>query len=357
MTSFGTPEPGRILLVTRAFDPHADELLTLLRYLGEEPVRLNTEAIPGEALLSFRFTTSSDAMRMSEEEERCRATLFVDGRFIDSVRVAAVWWRRPGRYQFGGMLEPSQETLALQETAQAMMGFWLALSASGCYWMSEPGALARAGNLLEQVRRAASLGFRIPRSLLSTRPAEVRVFCQATAGRVVYRLLSAQLPLPEDQRARPGPAAMLLTEEHLASLDDLLLVPALFQERLPALRFVQVVVIGTRLFAAQSHGDLEAVSHWWDPQVSACSYTPVELPVGLRDRCLRLVQSFGLEFAVVVLAQGALDAWYFVSLDALGSFLWLEQQCPDLPLAETLARQLITGATSSRSGSPEERRS
>jgi hypothetical protein len=337
----------QIVIVTQAFDPHADELLILLRYMGQEPIRVNTEAIPGNSLLSYTFSdfehhlTLDDVARSSAgSADAGRYTLLVDGRMIEAKQVGAVWWRRPAPYQFIGTLQPEELRLAIAETEQAVQGFWLALSAHGCYWMSSPEALARARNRPEQIRRAQSCGFATPRSLLTTRAGHLRAFYQETGGQLVYRTLATQ---DEHQGLSPQGSCALVSEEMLAAFEDMVSVPCLFHQHLAASRFLQVVVIGAQVFAAQSASELSQITHWWSPAVSELSYQPAVLPDSLVDRCRLFVQSYGLEFGVIRLAIGAGEQFFFVSLDPAGSFLWLEQQCPELRMSEALARQLIAG--------------
>src|SRR5579859_4312055 len=269
----------QILIVTQAFDPHADELLLLLRYMGQEPIRLNIEAVPADSLLSYRLarlpgcSPSHDPVNVDAvPQDLAHYTLFIDGRLIEAEQVGAVWWRRPGPYQFAGSLAPEEEALAVAETAAAMHSFWLALQAAGCFWISEPASLVQASNLPEQLRRAASLGFALPRSLVNTRPGEVQSFYRKCGGRLVYRMLSGGGVLPEEQRKRAGATAALIRQDHLASLESLVSVPAFFAECLPASRFYQIVVIGSQVYAAQSTGSLEAVPHWWSAQIAELSY-------------------------------------------------------------------------------------
>jgi hypothetical protein len=160
---------------------------------------------------------------------------------------------------------------------------------------------------------------------------------EATRGRLVYRLLSSLQPgLPVGERAVP------ITEQALAAFEERVSVPCLFQEQVPARQFVYVVVIGEQLFAAGSQEEGEGL-HWWSPGIARLSYEPIELEDAVARQVRALVQSYGLTFAVVTLARGRDEQLYFASLDPVGAFLWLEAQCPDLPLRETLARHLLKG--------------
>lgn len=338
-----------ILIVTQTFDPHADELLLLLRYMGQEPIRVNTDAIPGNALLSYTFARGAEnlARRDALESPLARYTLFLDGRLIEAQQIHAVWWRRPAPYQFVGTLLPEELHLAAMETRQAMQAFWLALLAQDCAWMSTPAALTLACNLPEQMRRGQHYGFATPRTLITTRAGQMRTFYQETDGQMVFCMLSSLgTPILDGwQQPATQAAAALVSSDLLAAFEQMVSVPCLFYEHLPAQQFLVVVIIADQVFAAQTTptAPLDQVAHWWSPQVCELPYEPAVLPASLVDHCRAYVQSYGLTFGVMRLVRGPENQYFFVSLDPVGSFLWLEQQCPELRMSETLAQWLIDG--------------
>lgn len=340
-----------ILIVTQAFDPHADELLLLLRYMGQEPIRVNTDALPGNALLSYACARGAENLVYREvwSQPPVHATLFLDGRLIEAQQVGAVWWRRPAPYQFIGTLQPEEVHLATVETEQAMQAFWLALLAQDCAWMSTPAALVLACNLPEQMRRAQCYGFATPRMLMTTRSGRMRTFYQETNGQMVYCTLSALSTPILDGCQQPATHATtaLVNADLLETFEQMVSIPCLFYERLPAQQFVMVVIIADQVFAAQTTqaASLDQVAHWWSSQVCELPYEAVVLPPHVVDCCPAYVQSYGLSFGVVRLARGLEEQLFFISLDPVGSFLWLEQQCPELCMSETLARWLIDGKT------------
>lgn len=117
----GKQTERHILIVSQAFDPHTDELLVLLRYLGQEPIRLNTEAIPANSLLSSHLSRGQARVGSACSWERepgdgSRYTLLLDGRTFEAEHIGAVWWRRPAPYQFAGELSPEEQRLAEAET-------------------------------------------------------------------------------------------------------------------------------------------------------------------------------------------------------------------------------------------------
>lgn len=354
MVSSSQPAEKSILIVTQAFDPHADELITLLRYMGREPIRVNTDAIPGNSLLSYTFARGTNDLtrRGALAENLAHYTLFIDGRLIEAQKVQSVWWRRPAPYQFAGTLQPEELRLATTETQQAMQSFWLALIAQNCAWMSTPLALTLASNLPEQMRRAHCYGFAIPRALVTTRAAQMRAFYQETAGQMVYCLLSClSTPILDGcQSSAAQASAALLSPDLLETFEQMVSVPCLFYERLPAQRFLVVIVIADQIFAAQTTqtAPLDQVAHWWSSSVYELPYEPVVLPEVFADHCRAYVHSYGLSFGVLRFAYGPREQLFFVSLDPVGAFLWLEQQCPDLHMSEALAQWLIDGGQAER---------
>jgi len=341
-----------ILIVTQTFDPHADELLVLLRYMGQEPIRVNTDAIPGDSLLSYTFARGADLV--SDDSTHYGATpeylahysLFLDGRLIEAQSVGSLWWRKPAPYQFIGTLQPEELHLATAETEQAMQGFWQVLLAQGCFWISPPASLARACNLPEQIRRARHYGFATPRSIITTQAEQMRTFYQETQGQMVYRMLSGLItPTDGYQSSTAHVSAVPVNLEQLALFETMVSIPCLFHERLPAWRFLFAVVIAGHVFVAQTtkEASFDQIACWWSPQICELPYEPAVISDKLVDRCRAFVQSYELSFGVIQFAYGPDEQLFFVSLDPSGSFLWLEQQCPTLHMSEALAQCLIDG--------------
>src|SRR5207247_226924 len=115
--------------------------------------------------------------------------------------------------------------------------------------------------------------------------------------------------------------AVLVQAEHLSAFEEMVSVPCLFHEHLAARHIYQVVVIADQVFAAVTTASPAETEHWWSSHLAELAYEPASLPDSLLSGCRTLVQSYGLQFAVMQLALGPLGEIFFVGLDPVGNFL------------------------------------
>lgn len=325
-------DPKQILIVTRAFDPHVDDMITALRYMGHNPVRLNTECLPTQSLLSLAFNTTG-----------WHNQIIIDGRVIDSAHIHAVWWRRPAPFQFPEGLSTQELEFARAETRQALYGFWESLD---CRWVNHPYHIAAANNLLGQFQRAHRLGFTIPPMITTTNPAEAEAFFYANEGHVSFRIMSDPTVITKNQHTpsseykHHAAPTTRLEESHLAMLDSICVVPCLFQRAIPLMSRWYVTIIGSQIFAVEASIETD------EGKEQEKSYRQGALPKPLAERCLALAQSYQLHFCVTTLEQDTTGQWWFVEQNPTGQFMWMQQEVPELPLVETLAAFLIENSNS-----------
>jgi len=333
-------EESRILVVTDTVDAHADRLIRLLRELGEEPVRLNSSEV------SARTTLVS---RMDSDSWTGGVTLHSNGRVVDIAALTSIWWRKPNAFGLNDDLEPQQREFAIEETEHAVRGL---LGALDCYWVSHPDNIQRASYKIEQLRRAASLGFDVPRTLVATDPDAVRAFFDDCDGDVVYKVLTDPFLAARRYRERgwePPTAVRFVgttrvTRETLARLDSVRAVPCQFQQYVPKRTEFRVTVIGDELFAAelfsQEHAESTVDSRQYDVNVR---YAAASLPDDVAARCMALTKSYGLNFGAVDLIRTPDDRYVFLEINPNGQFLFVQDRVPELRMGEAMAACLIRG--------------
>jgi hypothetical protein len=304
-----------IAIVTDRVDPHADRIIGLLR--GHPVVRVNTSDLPLDTTLTVGLDSSGR-----------RGTLVIEanGLVLDFADVTAVWWRRPGGFGLSVELSPLERAFAEAELRAAFEGLWAGVDA---YWISRPDAIRAAGRKVEQLRRAARLGFAVPPTLVTTDPAAVAAFV-AAHDTVVYKVLTDP---------HLGPAGMVRTTvvpagSDLASVRN---VPCLFQAYVPKRAEYRVTVIGDDVFVAS------VVAPGVDWREGPASWGPGRLPAAVLDRCVALVRSYGLEFSALDLIETPEGEHVFLENNPGGQFLFVQDHVPSLPLAEALAARLIAG--------------
>jgi len=344
----------QIVIVTEAYDPHADYMIRLLRRMDEQPIRLHTGDLPLEASLSFRYTSAGWS-----------GAIQAQGRSIDVTQIRSIWWRRPQSPRLPLDLPEEESEFARLEWQYSMRGVWDSID---CYWMSKPQQIALASAKPGQLARAAALGFEVPRTLITIEPEEARAFYDACDGRMIYKVLSDPLlgltgrmdemnrrmeaqqraELPPGQKLiefRPrGVYTTLIKEEQLSMLETIRLSPCLFQEYVPKAVELRVTVVGDDIFAAEIDSQSnERTSIDWRHYDVEVPYRKTELPPELAARCHALTRSYGLNYGAIDLILTPDGRYVFLEINPNGQWLWVQKLVPDLQIGPAIADRLIRG--------------
>lgn len=334
----------QIVIVSQIDDPHADDGILALERRGYEAIRLNTDDIPSNTRIALRY--GGDRPPAAEIE------ILTNGRTIAADDIRSVWWRRPAWFGLPEDLSLQEREFATDEVDHALRGLWASLD---CYWISHPEHIRQASWKGEQLRRASRFGLQVPRTLITTDPAEVREFFAAVDGRMVFKVMSdpylgaatVSHKYPEEQLAPYQTMTTLITESELELLDSVRLVPCLFQEYVPKAVEIRVTVIGDELFAAEIHSqDDERTALDWRHYEVDIPYAQAKLPADLADRCLAFVASYGLNFSALDLILTPDGRYVFVENNPNGQFMFIEQRVPELAMTDALVGCLIRGANS-----------
>ncbi|HEX6291244.1 MAG TPA: hypothetical protein VFZ66_18815 [Herpetosiphonaceae bacterium] len=334
----------QILIVTSRIDPHADAMILTLKELGHTPIRLNTEDIPLHTALS---------MRLDGADWHGTIRLQTNARVADIDQIRSIWWRRPGMLGLPPDLSPQERAFAQEEIGHVLSGLWASLD---CYWMSFPANIRQASWKVEQLKRAAALGFEVPRTLITSDPAAARAFFEECHGQIIFKVLSdsflgLQAADPSGGQAPPasfkGARTTLITADRLDLLDLVALVPCQFQEYIPKRVELRVTVIGDELFAAEIHSQAhEKTRVDWRNYDVTIPYHKATLPPDVADRCMTFVRSYGLNYSALDLIVTPDGRYVFIENNPNGQFMFVEELVPELKLRAHLAACLIRGANS-----------
>jgi hypothetical protein len=334
---------GRIVIVTDVFDGHADIVVKTLGAMGHDPVRVNSSEVPLGTALTARLSGRAEpawagALRITS-----------NGRAVDWERVSAVWWRRPGGYGLSPDLGERERDFAEVELDHVLRGLWAGLD---CYWMSRPDAIAAASYKLEQLRRAARLGFDVPRTVVTSEVAAVRELAAGCAHGIVYKVLTdptlgARRAYARDRAARPEPLVVSTTpiDPDALDQDSLTQLPCLFQEYVPKRVEHRVTVIGDDVFVAEidSQAHPDARVDWRDGAAQDTFFRAGHLPDDLVARCVELVRSYDLQFGALDLVETPDGRHVFLEVNPNGQFLFVQERVPAFRMAEATAARLVRG--------------
>jgi glutathione synthase/RimK-type ligase-like ATP-grasp enzyme len=324
-----------VLIVSNSADLHVDLLIPILHAKRCAVFRIDLDAFPRDYQSSQCFAGGSVRQSMRH---------LPSGQVLDLADVGAIWSRKPAEFSF---LSPDlglQERIyARAETEQALFGMLYTLD---CFWISHPLALRGAMWKGEQLQRAARMGFRIPASLTTNVPAEVRAFRASFDGPMIFKALSSPNlggdDLTGDERVAQGLGTTVVDDTMLENLDAVAELACHFQEYIPKQYELRVTVIGERLFAARIHSQDDPRTAIDSRDMSAdIRYEAIVLPATLSARCLDFVRSYGLAYGALDLIVTPDEEVVFLENNPVGQFLYIEQLIPGFALLEALADRLI----------------
>lgn len=320
------PDSKRVLIISQDVDPHVDVMMPYLEDRRARPFRfhpqdlqhcLNLEICPGGAPEGWRWRLDGPHDSISDRE------------------VGSVWNRRT-LFRQDPALSGQEAQFAEMETREVILGLYRMTDAC---WINHPDAVRRAESKALQLQVAGELGMALPRTLITNNGARAREFFDSCAGEVVFKIHIQGRLGAEDSL---GIYTNRVTREQLQDDETIRRVPCLFQEHLIKVSDIRVTVIGGRVFAVEirSQDDPRGIVDWRRGDITRMRHREYKLPAGLEQKCLAMLQRFGLSYGAVDFVLSPGGDHYFLEINPSGQFSWVEG-LTRLPLFESLADLLV----------------
>lgn len=310
-----------IVAVSYPEDPHAQRVLEHLDAAGHEAVLLDLSDLPDRATLTVDYDHGSPRIEFGRDGAHA----------LDLGRATAAWWRRPQAPEPSSIADPEVRLFTVNEWQEAINGLWQLLDV---HWVNDPVRDDVAARKALQLRVAAGVGLRVPRTLITSSPLHARAFVEAEGvGRTIFKTFSCTHAIWRETR--------LLGEDALSALEAVRLAPVIFQEYIPADVDLRVTVVGTRLFPAAIHSQETDYPVDFRMGLGQARTEPATLPRAVERRLLALMQQFGLEYGAIDLRRTPAGEHVFLEVNTAGEFLFVEERTGQ-PIARALADLLAT---------------
>jgi glutathione synthase/RimK-type ligase-like ATP-grasp enzyme len=187
-------------------------------------------------------------------------------------------------------------------------------------WINGPGAVQESGNKVLQLSAARNAGLRIPETLISNRPEEIRSFC-ADGISVIKNLAT---PWLLDGRSATAAYTVIADPEWIQEDSSMISCPAIYQRFSKRACDYRVVMIGEAVFAArcvpQAHQEIDvrrgaSTQHGYRP----CEFDTRQL-AGLKH----LLGHFGLSYCSADFMEDTDGNLYFLDLNSCGAWWWVD---------------------------------
>ena len=252
-------------------------------------------------------------------------------RTIDSDEVRGIWVRRLKSFAIAPSIIDSQvQTFTYAECKDFFFG-WLSTFRNvinSCH--NE----LLASKKLTQLHHAQELGFRIPETLISNDPEDIRAFYTKRKTEIIFKPLTGT--------AFQFTGAHQFEEAHLLNIEAGALAPSIYQERISVKHNLRITIVDQDVFAASikvsnTHAELD-----WRLERNPV-IEPYALPAGIQDKLLKLQQRLGLRYGAVDMIVNDDDEYVFLEDNPGGQFLFVEIPTK-LPISKAVASALLNGA-------------
>jgi len=251
------------------------------------------------------------------------------------VSVNSVWFRfKPiVELPYWGPMQTSAAHFAQNEwrtTLRSLEQFF-----PNALWINPPHAQNAANSKIAQLIRARDCGFKIPETLVTNDPREVKSFIQAHR-RVIYKTL--------EWAAFPDQTGVYTTEidenmvaNNVASIQR---APGVFQKFIEKAFELRVTVVGEKMFAARINTPARGKGAIdWRHNIFDSIYEAWELDESTRANISAFQRTFGLMYGAYDFICAPSGEVFFLECNPAGQYMWLEQEA-SLPISEAIANLL-----------------
>jgi glutathione synthase/RimK-type ligase-like ATP-grasp enzyme len=300
----------QILVVSTAVDRATDLVVADIESRGVACTRINTEDFPFGSWLSADFESDAPPTLRYQSGDR-----------LWEGRPTSIWYRRVRSAPRPADVNAGVYDFCLRESRAALVGGVLAMDSR---IMSDPAAAWRAEHKPFQLRAAQNSGFRIPRTLISNDPDQIRATYREFGGQMIVKpVRTGYVDLGEEQRAIYTSRVL---KEHLEHLDEARFSPSIYQPLIAKRCDVRVTYVGGRLFIAEIDSQTDPAAHidWRRTSNPQLPHHRAVLPEPIERSVLRLMEDLQLQFGAIDLIRTPGGEYIFLEVNPSGQWLWLD---------------------------------
>ena len=317
-----------ILIISYSKDYHVEKVLEIFKKNQTKYFILELDNFPKNYLLKHAVSESNISVIIENTTTQ---------EILRFSNIGAVWLRKPANFSYHlNDMDQSIQDFADKETEHALFS---ALYALDCFWISHPKYLRASMWKGEQLQRALTFGFKIPDTLISNDPDEIRTFF-LEHQKVVFKAMSDSV-IAEEENEGQGVATTLIDAQMLDDCDSLRLLPNQFQAYIEKAYELRVTIIGGNIFTAkldsQVYPETQIDCRNLNVKIPMSVYS---LPKNVEQACLGFVNSYKLNYSAIDLIVTPNGDYVFLENNPNGQFRFIEENVPELTITECLVEIL-----------------
>ena len=324
-----------ILIVTSKRDGHIDVVARHLDAVDQPWVRLNTEDIPRNLLLTVNPAQATGS-----------ATVLDSGREFHLEEVCAVWYRKPDPLNLSHfVLEKASLDYVEAEFSEILQGLYGLLN--GATWINNPLTSRLAHRKLLQLHVASKVGFITPRSVVTNQADVALAFAESVGWDVAIKSLGALTVTEQrsDDLVQYGVFTRRVNKSELLSQKDKIVhMPTIFQEYVNKAYELRVTCVADQTFCCRIDSQASAESREdFRFNTRNLKHELVECPE-IEPKLKAYMKEFGLNFGCFDIAVTPSGEFVFFECNPNGQWLWIEE-LTGAPIGKAVAELLLSACS------------
>ncbi|SDP21920.1 RimK-like ATP-grasp domain-containing protein [Mucilaginibacter sp. OK268] len=312
-----------ILVLTDSNDAHANHLIEKIEVEELPYFRFNLEVA---SLLDTYYTFRNGEISINQSK-----------RVLNITDVKCVWNRR----NFVELLlEESYDQdmdfkLWKNEWNKTLTGIYNSLK--NVDWLN-PWRLAYiAENKYLQMEVATKLGFRIPETLISNEINELKSFV-SLYNPVVLKLMNQDF-YKTDKNEFKGIYVNKITIEDLEKFGNSNENPIVLQKYIEKSFEVRYTVVGEDHFVCKIESQASSIANidWRRYDIPHTPHSAIEPPANIKEKVTYFMKELNIEYGALDFVVDTLNDWYFLEVNSMGQFLWIED-LTDLKISDAILK-------------------
>ncbi|UNM07819.1 MAG: hypothetical protein H7A35_13290 [Planctomycetales bacterium] len=250
-----------------------------------------------------------------------------------------VWFRRIGAPGVSKEIrDRSYRKFANAETEAFILGLTSLLSSS--VWINPYLSTKYANSKLFQLRNARNIGLRIPATLVTNSPDEVRTFA-SVYPKIIYKTLSS--PSLEQNSGRSLIFSHLISDSDHVLFDQVKYAPCMFQQYIEKDYELRITFVGGNFYSVKifSQDSSDTKIDWRAGDWNHHRYETTNLPEAVCQQLSSFMQVLNLQFGAIDMIVTPNGEYVFLEVNPHGAWLWLEQAtdlCISLAISNYIQR-------------------
>lgn len=307
-----------ILILTDKFDAHAD---IVIRKLNQEKIKYFRLDLDVESLSNTTVTFQNFVWEIQQNET------------ISSNDIKKVWCRRP--FVELSLQEQSNDDIDFKiwknEWNKTLLGLYNSLKKIP--WLNPLRKAYKGENKYYQMEIAKNIGFNFPETLISNDKIKINTFVEKH-GKVLFKLMAQEIYDLGNENFQ-GLFTNVITKDEITNFSDRSENPIVLQEYIEKKYEVRYTVVDKEHLVCkiESQYSEKAKYDWRRYDVANTPHYQMNPPEEVKRLVSLMFDKLGLEFGALDFIVTKEDEWFFLEINCMGQWLWIEQ-LTDLPISD-----------------------